>query len=179
MRSSNGGLAYGTSGNPQTHIMQETYAAKVAENEATLKELAPQLMIDEALVAELERDGVEFTRKDMLFVTRDKTGQIVWLEKGNAGSGMGHIKSRSHDVEIAKAFGIPKTEAEVYLRKVISEGSIVRNELKPIGGRMGYERVYYYEGEYCIVTGVGTNGFIFSAYPHRHRKEKQWSLSRS
>lgn len=179
MRSSNGGLAYGTSGNPQTHIMQETYAAKVAENEAQLKELAPQLMIDEALVAELERDGVEFTRKDMLFVTRDKTGQIVWLEKGNAGSGMGYIKSRGHDVEIAKAFGIPKTEAEVYLRKVISEGSIVRNELKPIGGRMGYERVYYYEGEYCIVTGVSTNGFIVSAYPRRHRKEKQWSLSRS
>ncbi|WP_321974257.1 DUF6883 domain-containing protein [Paratractidigestivibacter sp.] len=37
MRSSNGGLAYGTSGNPQTHIMQETYAAKVAENEARVK----------------------------------------------------------------------------------------------------------------------------------------------
>ena len=37
MRSSNGGLAYGTNGNPQTHIMQETYAAKVAENEARLK----------------------------------------------------------------------------------------------------------------------------------------------
>lgn len=28
MRSSNGGLAYGTNGNPQTHIMQETYATK-------------------------------------------------------------------------------------------------------------------------------------------------------
>ena len=37
MRSSNGGLAYGTNGNPQTHIMQETYAAKVAENEEKLK----------------------------------------------------------------------------------------------------------------------------------------------
>lgn len=37
---------------------------------------------------------------------------------------------------------------------------------------MGYERVYYYEGEYHVVVGVGTNGFIVSAYPHRHRKEK-------
>lgn len=34
---------------------------------------------------------------------------------------------------------------------------------------MGYERVYYYEGEYCIITGVGTNGFIVSC---RRRKEK-------
>lgn len=30
---------------------------------------------------------------------------------------------------------------------------------------MGYERVYCHEGEYCSVTGVGTNGFIISAYP--------------
>ena len=172
MRSSNGRLAYGTSGNPQTHIMQETYAAKVAENEAKLKELVSQPMIDEALVADLERNRVKFTRKDMLFVTRDKTGQIVWLEKGNAGSGMGHIKSRGHDEQIAKAFGIPKTEVEAYLRKVISQGSIVRNDFKPIGNRMGYERVYYYEGEYCIITAIGTNGFIVSAYPHRHRKER-------
>ncbi len=44
--------------------------------------------------------------------------------------------------------------------------------LKPIGNRMGYERVYHYEGEYCIITGIGTNGFIISAYLHRHRKEK-------
>ena len=77
MRSSNGGLAYGTNGNPQTHIMQETYAAKVAENEARVKELASQKMIDASLIAELERNGVKFSRKDMLFVTRDKTGQIV------------------------------------------------------------------------------------------------------
>lgn len=168
MRSGNGRLAYGTSGNPQTHIMQEIYAAKVTENEARVKEFASQPMIDESLIAELERSGVKFTRKDMLFVTRDKTGQIVWLEKGNTGSGMEHIKSRGHDEQIAKAFGIPKTEVEAYLRKVISQGSIVRNELKPIGNRMGYERVYYYEGEYCIIAGVGTNGFIVSAYPHRH-----------
>lgn len=49
MRSSNGGLAYGTNGNPQTHIMQESYAAKVAENESKLKKLVSQPMVDEAL----------------------------------------------------------------------------------------------------------------------------------
>ena len=77
-----------------------------------------------------------------------------------------------HDEQITKAFGIPKTEVEAYLRKVISQGDIVRNDLRPIGNRMGYERVYYYEGEYCIITGIGTNGFIVSAYPQRHRKAK-------
>ena len=65
-----------------------------------------------------------------------------------------------------------KNEVKTNLRKVISQGDIVRNDLKPIGNRMGYERVYYYEGEFCIITGIGTSGFIVSAYPHRHRKEK-------
>lgn len=41
-------------------------------------------------------------------------------------------------------------------------------KLKLIGSRMGYERVYYCEGEYTIVTGIGNNGFSVSAYPHRH-----------
>lgn len=172
MRSANGGLAYGTNGNPQTNIMQETYAAKVAENEARLRELVSQSLIDEDLVAELGRNGVKFTREDMIFITRDKTGQIVWLEKGNPSSGMGHIKSRGHDEQIAAAFGITKVEVEAFLRKVISQGDIVSSELKPIGSRMGYERVYYYEGEYTVVTGIGTNGFIVSAYPHRRREEK-------
>lgn len=77
-----------------------------------------------------------------------------------------------HDEQITKAFGIPKTKVEAYLRKVISQGDIVRNDLRPIGNRMGYERVYYYEDEYCIITGIGANGFIVSAYPHRHKKER-------
>ena len=87
MRSSNGGLAYGTNGNPQTHIMQEIYAAKVAENEKRLEELAMQPMIDETLIAEIERNGVKFARKDMLFVTRDKTGHRV-AGKGKQNCGL-------------------------------------------------------------------------------------------
>lgn len=41
-------------------------------------------------------------------------------------------------------------------------------DLKLIAGRMGCEHDYFYEGEYTIVTGIGTNGFIVAAYPHRH-----------
>ena len=63
------------------------------------------------------------------------------------------------------------SDVGAHSRKVISQGSIVRNDLKPIGNRMGYERVHPHEGEYSIITGIGTNGFIVSAYPHRHKKE--------
>ena len=88
MRSSNGGLAYGTNGNPQTNIMQETYAVKMAENEARLKaeaDAAP--LIDQSHLAEMEASGVKFTRKDVIFTARDSTGQIVWLEKGSKTAG--------------------------------------------------------------------------------------------
>lgn len=34
---------------------------------------------------------------------------------------------------------------------------------------MGYERVYYYESNYHVVTGIGTNGFIVSAFPRRQK----------
>ena len=35
------------------------------------------------LIAELKKSGVKFTEQDIVFITKDKTGQIVWLEKGN------------------------------------------------------------------------------------------------
>ena len=172
MRSTNGGLAYGTSGNPQTQIMQEVYAAKVAENEAKLKELATQTMIDEVLVAELERDGVKFTRKDMLFVTRDKTGQIVWLETGNKIAGFAHLQSRGHVGQIAKKFGVSESEVPRLLRNVIRDGRVVSNKIKKTNGRDGYERIYEYNGNRILLTGIGLNGFMVSAYPLKNRKAR-------
>ena len=38
MRSSNGRLAFGTNGNPQATLLQETYAMMIAQNEARLME---------------------------------------------------------------------------------------------------------------------------------------------
>lgn len=58
--------------------MQETYAAKVAENEARLKAEADNApLIDPLHIAEMEASGVKFTRKDVIFTARDSTGQIV------------------------------------------------------------------------------------------------------
>ena len=37
---------------------------------------------------------------------------------------------------------------------------------------MGFERVFSYEGNYYIVTGIGTNDFIVSAYPHKKGGKK-------
>lgn len=29
----------------------------------------------------------------------------------------------------------------------------------------GLEKIYLHKGEYIVITGVGTNGFIISVYP--------------
>jgi len=35
------------------------------------------------LIRELVAAGVSFTEDEIVFITKDATGQIVWLEKGN------------------------------------------------------------------------------------------------
>ena len=127
-------------------------------------------LTESQLIAELEEKGIKFTKKDVLFITKDKTGQTVWLEKGNSGAGLehilngnGHTSGYANDFE--KAFGIKRDDIPQYLKKVIECGDIIGEKLKNTGKRVGFERIYYYEGKYCVVTGIGTNGFIVSAYP--------------
>ena len=173
MRGSDSGLAHGTSGSPQSTIESGEYAAKVAENERRLEESAKTPMIDEGLVKVLEGNGVKFSREDMVFITRDATGQVVWLENGNSGAGLEHILhgngiTRGHARDFENAMGLSESEVPRYLHRVITHGEVVSNRLKPLAnGRMGYTRVYYYGGRYNVITGIGTNGFITSAYPTR------------
>ena len=128
-----------------------------------------------ALISELKAKKVKFSVGDVKFVTRDKMGQIVWLEKGNSNAGLKHIldgngKTPGHAADFQRAFGISRSEVPAYIEKVITNGTVVNNKLKPIGNRMGYERTYYYNGEHYVVTGIGTNGYIVSAYPKRVQK---------
>ena len=126
------------------------------------------------LIAGLEKSGVKFTKENIVFITKDATGQTVWLEKGNALAGLQHIldgdgRSPGHAADFERAFGVSREAIPGYLQKVVTDGVVVSNELKKIGSREGYERVYYYEGNHYVITGVGTNGFIISAYPKRRK----------
>lgn len=156
----NSGLGIGTGSSPQGSLSQVSVDSKV-------KELTKKHMIDQ-----LTKAGVKFNPNDVLFVTKDKTGQLVWLETGNKVAGLEHIlhgdgRSRGHASDFKKALGLETNQVSGYLQKVITHGSVISNTIKPIGNRMGFERIYSYEGNYYIVTGIGTNGFIVSAYPHK------------
>ena len=76
-----------------------------------------------------------------------------------------------HAEDFQRALGINKKEIPNYLYKVITNGTVIRNELKNIGNKVGYERDYYYNGKYFVVTGIGTNGFVVSAYPKKYKGE--------
>lgn len=122
------------------------------------------------LIKELELGGIKFSKEDIVFITKDKTGQTIWLEKGNASAGLEHIingngRSPGHAKDFEKAFGVSKAEIPNYLNKVITNGSVISNELKDINGRSGFERTYYFNKKYYVLTGIGTNGFIVTAYP--------------
>lgn len=93
MRASASGYAHGTLGSPQTTLEQCEYATRVAENEAGLKAAADNApLIDSTHIAEMKANGVKFTQENIVFTTRDKMGQVIWLEKGNSAAGYEHIQ---------------------------------------------------------------------------------------
>ena len=110
---------------------------------------------ESALIAELEKNGIKFTKEDIVFITKDGTGQTVWLEKGGPYAGLEHIlngdgKSFGHASDFEKAIGITADTIPIYLRKVITNGEVVSNKIVKKGSRKGYEHIYYYEGNYHV-----------------------------
>ena len=131
------------------------------------------------LIKELEKNRVKFTKEDIIFITKDKTGQIIWLEKGNPGAGLKHIlngngeQTFGHIGDFKRLVGIEKTEIPGYIKKVMTKGEVISNKVQIRKSRECYERIYYYEGTHYLITAVGKNGFIVSAYPSNKKiKEK-------
>lgn len=126
-----------------------------------------------SLKFELRSKKIKFNEADMVFVTRDGSGQIVWLEKGNSSVGLNHILDEKdgclgHVKDFEQAFGVCRNHVGFYLKKVIQKGTVVSNRTVYIGTcKKGYERVYEYKSNHYIVTGIDINGFIVLAYPIR------------
>lgn len=161
----NTGLARGTFGSPQRS--KENY-----ELEKRVRLLGEELLLEkkererkrlEQGIREFENAKVKFKKEDVLFVTRDKTGQLIWLEKGNDSAGLEHILK--HKFDFYNTVKIKEDDIPEYLRKAITYGVVVKNKVKMIHGRQGYERVYKYDSKYYILAGIGLNGFVVSAYP--------------
>lgn len=123
-------------------------------------------LINENIVFEMQKNRIKFTKENLVFVARDKTGQIVFLEKGKDDAGLKHIQNR-HAMEFFEAFGVKSGNIPHYLYKVVTNGNIADNHIEIRNGRKTVTRVYDCQGNYYILTGIGTNGFIVTARPAR------------
>lgn len=115
-----------------------------------------KLLHDEELFDELLQRGVKFTRDNVMWITRNVNGEIVWLETGNSTAGFEHILLR-HPVDQFSTFGVA-TEEELS-QFILSR---ISNEL-PVGTYGSGGTVYQIGDSYLNVV-VSSNGYVVDAY---------------
>ena len=165
-RKETSGTSNGTSGAPQTSLEQEQLANDMAQAEQKLIQET-----EEMLFAQLDQANVKYTRGNVLFIARDETGQIVFLETGNEFAGFKHIL-KGHADDFKRALNLDKDDIPAYLKNVVQYGKVTYDKEVKKKNRTGFYREYYYGGEYYIITGIGTNGFMVSAYPSSKSKRE-------
>ena len=114
----------------------------------------------EHLMEELRNSGVKFTEEDVVMVTKSKKNELVWQEKGNDRRGLKDIVD-SEERDFKNKFGVNKESIPSAIKDIFLNGKEINSRRK----NGGLEKVYLYKGEYIVITGVGTNGFIVSVYP--------------
>lgn len=154
----NSGIAHGTNGSPQGKLNQDNFSSKI-------KELARKEMIKSLINAK-----VKFTEKDVIFATKDKTGQLIWLEKGNEKAGLQHIlygdeNTSGHAKDFETKHGVKKENVAYHIENIISNGTVEYTKLTTRNGKEGFEKLFNKQGKYYMISGIGTNGFVVTAYP--------------
>ena len=80
--------------------------------------------MNKELIRELVAAGVSFTEDEIVFITKDATGQIVWLEKGNEKAELTHIINRHLD-DFSNAIGLTEESLPRFLEDVVSKGTVL------------------------------------------------------
>ncbi len=113
----------------------------------------------------------------MLFITKDKSGQIVWLEEGNKDAGLKHILDR-HTNDICKKLSVSPENLVNTIKDIVTNGEVMCCNIAIKNGRETLEKIYLYKNEYYMLGAVGTNGFIVSIYP-KNENEALAKIERS
>lgn len=119
-------------------------------------------MIGRELLSELKNLNVKFTEEDIVFITKDKEGKLIWLERGNENAGLKHILA-NHGVDFETAYNIKSDEISLYLHATLTNGKVISSVASKVKG--GLDRVYEYDGKYYTFVGMGDNGYIVTAFP--------------
>lgn len=112
-----------------------------------------------ALIEEVVANGEKISPNKVVMITRDPTGRIVWLEKGNSTSGLQHIIDK-HGKEF-NGRGISNDDIPNYVLEAVYQGNVVGTQGKR-NPRTIYEFVYDGKTQ-RIAVQVGSNGYIVGA----------------
>jgi len=116
---------------------------------------------NKALIAELVNSGEKCTPENIVGITKNSSGKIVWLETGNQKAGLNHIIEEHGSQFNSK--GISNDEIPNYLMEAVHQGNIVGYQGKK-NPRTIYEFVYEGKKQRVAIT-IGPNGFIVGANP--------------
>ena len=112
-----------------------------------------------ALIAEVLANGEMISPEKIVMITRDPNGKIVWLETGNAKSGLEHIINQ-HGHEF-NGRGVANKDIPDYVLEAVYQGNVVGTQGKR-NPRTIYEFVYNGKKQ-RIAVQVGSNGYIVGA----------------
>jgi YD repeat-containing protein len=118
--------------------------------------------INDLHVAEMMANGVKFTPDALLATGRSSsTGQVIFLETGNARAGLQHIVDR-HGSDFAR-IGVSETQIPEVVMRAATEGKLIGYQGAD-QGRGIYEILLHQQNQRVAVT-VSSNGFIVGANP--------------
>lgn len=116
---------------------------------------------NKALVDELTNSGAKCTPENIVGITKDTDGRIIWLETGTATAGLHHIIDE-HGSQFQDK-GISNDEIPNYIMEAIHQGNIVGYQGRK-NPRTIYEFIYEGKKQRIAIT-IGPNGFIVGANP--------------
>jgi hypothetical protein len=111
----------------------------------------------QSLIEELGENGIKHNPEDILSIGKNATGDIIFLEKGDANAGLEHILKHTEDfVKV----GIKEED----IGSVVFDAATNGKKVGMQGTRPIYEVMYNGVKQRIAVT-VGSNGFIVGANP--------------
>ena len=154
----NSGLGFCSGSSPQGHLMQSSVDAKIEELIKGMKAESEDARAK--MLSLLERVDVKFNPDDVIFVTTDKTGQLVWLEKGNEEAGLKHIEKHAGD--FAKKHGTPPNELTNHTKRILADGEVVSSKKNLLAnGKIGLEKNPLLRGQILCLSS-NRNEWVYS-----------------
>ena len=106
---------------------------------------------------ELAKSGVKYNPDNVLMVTKNVDGKLLWLEKGSPSAGLEHILDHTDDL-IAK--GVNVDNIPVFIKNDL----INQNAINIGRNAKGPYADYIYNNQ-TFRLAYGDNGYIVSLYP--------------